>query len=190
MLNVLRFLTEKQIPFTVLPHAETFDTPRLAERLHQPGRSVVKTVLLRADHGFKYVLAVLPATRHVDLTRLSDLLGRAEIRLATRLEIADCCPDCEFGVLPPFGSHYGMQTIVDHSLAENDEIVIASNARHEAIRLKYRDYFDLERPLVASFSAPAKPISPADFTGSALHAPSSRTGVASAIPSQDTNRIG
>lgn len=153
-MNIQQFLNEKHVPFTVQTHPDTFDSQHLAQQLHEPGKKVVKTVLLRANHGFTYVVAVLPATLQVDLTRLSEVLGHAELHLATAIEIANCCPECEFGVLPPFGSQFAMKTVVDESLAQDEEIVMQGNTRHEAIRMKYRDYYDLERPLMASFAVP------------------------------------
>jgi len=151
-MNIQQFLRDNHVPFTVHTHPDTFDAQHLAQELHEPGKHVVKTVLLRANHGFTYVVAVLPATHHVDLKLLSEALGHANMQLATEMEISKCCPDCEFGVLPPFGSRYCMKTVVDESLAQDEYIVMQGNNRHEAIRMKYRDYYELERPLLASFA--------------------------------------
>jgi Ala-tRNA(Pro) deacylase len=151
-MNIQQYLKDKNVFFTVHLHPETFDSQHLAQQLHEPGKNVVKTVLLHANHGFVYVVAVLPATHHVDLERLSTVLGHTELHLATIDEIARCCPDCESGVLPPFGSKFDMKTIVDESLAQDEFIVMQGNTRHEAIRLEFKDYYNLERPLMASFA--------------------------------------
>jgi Ala-tRNA(Pro) deacylase len=116
------------------------------------GSEVAKTVLLRADRGFQYVVAVLPAPRHVDLDRVATALGRSKLELATEVEIAEHCPDCEMGALPPFGSQYGMPTIVDEALAEDEEIVFEGNTHHESIRMRFADYRRLEQPLIARIS--------------------------------------
>lgn len=155
-MNIQQYLKEKGVFFTVHLHPDTFDSQHLAEQLHEPGRNVVKTVLLHANHGFVYVVAVLPATHHVDLKRLSMVLGQSELRLATNDEITRCCPDCEYGVLPPFGSQFGMKTIVDEALAHDEFIVMQGNTRHEAIRMTFKDYYNLERPLMASFAVREK----------------------------------
>lgn len=151
-MNIQQYLKDKNVFFTVHTHPDTFDSQHLAEQLHEPGKNVVKTVLLHANHGYVYVVAVLPATHHVDLEKLSGILGHAELHLATADEITRCCPSCECGVLPPFGSKFGMKTIVDESLAQDEHIVIQGNTRHEAIRMKFSDYYNLERPLMASFA--------------------------------------
>ena len=72
----------------------------MAQALHVPGREVAKTVLLRSRGG-PYVVAVLPATKSIDFKKASQALGGAPLELATELEIAEYCPDCEFGALPP-----------------------------------------------------------------------------------------
>ena len=79
------------------------------------------------------------------------------MRLATQAEIAERCPDCEHGVLPPFGSLFGMKTIVEQSSAEHEDLFFQGCSRQEAIRLKYSDFCDIEHPLVASIaqSSPA-----------------------------------
>jgi prolyl-tRNA editing enzyme YbaK/EbsC (Cys-tRNA(Pro) deacylase) len=42
-----------------------------------------------------------------------------------------------------------MKTIVDESLAAEEEIVIEANTHSEAIRLRYADFAKIERPLIA-----------------------------------------
>lgn len=42
-----------------------------------------------------------------------EYFGGAEVSLATETEIAERCPDCEFGVLPPFGSQYNLKTLAE-----------------------------------------------------------------------------
>lgn len=151
-MNVQEFLSDKQVRFQALPHREVYDAQRLAQELHTPGREVAKTVLLRADHAFVYVVAVLPATKTIDFDKVSAALGGSEIELATELEIKEHCPDCEIGTLPPFGSQYGMKTLVEESLTEDEEIVFEGNNHHEAIRMRYEDFQRLEEPLVARFA--------------------------------------
>jgi Ala-tRNA(Pro) deacylase len=146
------FLQKRHVPFEVVAHEKAFDAQHLARALHTTGREVAKTVLLRVDHDYGYVIAVLPATHMIDLKEVSDFLGGATVELATEHEIAQRCPDCEFGVLPPFGSHYGAQTIVDTSLTKDEYIVFESDSFSEAIRMTYWDFYNYEHPLVAGFT--------------------------------------
>jgi Ala-tRNA(Pro) deacylase len=151
-MNMKHFLENRHVPFEVITHEEAYGAQHLASALHTPGQEVAKTVLLRADHDYSYVVAVLPATHMIDMEQLSKSLGGAELELATEIEIAERCPDCEFGVLPPFGSHYGAQTVVDESLTKDEYITFESDKHTQAVRMKYAEYYDFEHPLVARFA--------------------------------------
>jgi Ala-tRNA(Pro) deacylase len=151
-MNMKYILQRRNLPFEVVRHAEAFDAQHLAQALHTPGVQVAKTVLLRADHDYRYIVAVLPATHRIDFDRLSEFLGGTNVALATEEEIAERCPDCEFGVLPPFGSHYGAETIVDEALSKDEYISFEGESHTEAIRMKYSDFYDYEHPLVARFA--------------------------------------
>jgi Ala-tRNA(Pro) deacylase len=106
------------------------------------------------DHGYHYAVAILPATHLIDLDAVSRLLGGARMELATEYEIAQRCPDCETGVLPPFGSMYGLETVLDESLRGAVQIVFEANTHQEAIRMAGEDFMRLENPLVGDFARP------------------------------------
>jgi Ala-tRNA(Pro) deacylase len=147
-MNVKKFLQERSAAFEVLPHPWAKGSARLAQAVHVPERSVAKTVLLHVNHGFGDVVAVVPADRKVSVEEASKILGGAQVVIANEDDVATRCPDCERGVLPPFGSQYNMRTIVDISLAERDQIVFESNTHEEAIRLQWQDFDRIENPLV------------------------------------------
>ena len=77
--------------------------------------------------AISYVVAALPATKRVDMAKVANALGHGEVGLASEAEIARRCPDCEVGSLPPFGSQYGMKTLVDEGLTSDEEIVFEVN---------------------------------------------------------------
>ncbi len=154
-MDIAEFLSIRECWYEHVPHQPTYSAQRLAHELHVPGREVAKTVLLRgnANGGREFVVAVLPANKNVDFKRTADAIRANKVHLATEMEIAARCPDCDFGVLPPFGSRYGMKTIVDSSLAEDEEIWFEGNTHKEAIRMKFDDFRRLEQPIVASIAA-------------------------------------
>ena len=124
----------------------------MAQAIHVSGCEVAKTVLLRADDGMTYVVAVLPADKHIDLAEASKVVGDEQLHLATEVEIACHCPDCEVGALPPFGSHYGMKTLLDSCLLGQDEVVFEGNTHHESVRMSVEDFQRIEEPLTGSFT--------------------------------------
>lgn len=157
-MQVREFLRDQQVAFDVIEHDPTYDASRMAQAVHVAGEEVAKTVLLRTREegldyvNFKYVVAVLPATHAVDFDLAAEALGVAQVELASESEIDAQCPDSESGVLPPFGSQYDMQTIVDESLTEDEEIVFEGNTHQESIRMRYADFDALEQPFIARFA--------------------------------------
>jgi len=143
-------LTSRHIAFQRLPHRRTYTANRLAEALHVKGREVAKAVLVRTGSG--HILAVLPATHHVDLEQLGEDLGGERVELASEEEMDRLFPDCERGVLPPFGSLYQMPTIMDESLAEDESIVFEARDHEQAIRMSLRDYEAIEHPRRGHFA--------------------------------------
>ena len=129
-MNIADFLAEKKVHFDRILHTETHDAQRLAAAVHTPAREVAKTVLLRANGGYTYVVAVLPADKAVDLEKAAETLGGSKLVLATEAEIVQHCRDCEVGALPPFGSLYGMRTVVDESITQDDTIVFEGDTRY------------------------------------------------------------
>lgn len=144
------FLDSRHVPYQRLRHRTAYSANRAAQALHTPGREFAKTVLLRTGRG--YALAVLPATHHVDLELARADLGEDRCEMASEEEMDRLFPDCERGAMPPFGSLYELPTIVDESLAEDEEIVFEAQTRQDAIRMAYRDYEAIEHPRHGHFA--------------------------------------
>ena len=149
-MNVQTFLKDRHVPFEAMNHPATYNAQHLAESVHAPGDEVAKSVLLKADDAF--VLAVLPATHAIDLGKASEAIKAGHVTLASEAECGSRFPDCELGALPPFGSQYGMPTLVDESLLEDEQIYFEGNNHREAIRMRLDDFRALEQPIVAPFS--------------------------------------
>lgn len=147
-MKVEAFLSERGVDFQRVPHRESHGARQLAKELQVSAGDVAKTVLLRADHGYRYFVAVLPADKEINFGAVSCILGHCQLELASEAEIAERCPDCERGVLPPFGSVYGMKTIADESLTNDDDVYFEGDTHHEAIRMKFADFRRIEEPLI------------------------------------------
>src|SRR5262249_39580545 len=124
-------------------HPPAFTAQQRAKSLHVSGSRVAKSVLLRGPGG--YLLAVLPATHRVDTQALAAALG-GPIRLATDREIAVVFRDCEWGVVPPFGTLYGLPTLLDDSLPADVLLVLETQTHVDAVRLRCSDFERLESP--------------------------------------------
>ena len=89
-------------------------------------------------------------------------------------------PDCEPGVVPPFGRLYGLKTFVDSGLADSPEIIVGANTRHEGLRMLFRDFQTLGGTRPGLIHSPARPRARAAETDPPRTKPSRGVGTASA----------
>jgi len=137
------YLIEQRIDFERLPHPPAYSAHKRAKYLGMPGKQIAKSVLLAGPTG--YLLAVLPATHQVDTKALAEQLG-GPVRLANVGEAARMFGDCEWGVVPAFGTPYGIGTVLDDAIDPDAQIVLETHTQFEAVRLCCRDFERLENP--------------------------------------------
>jgi Ala-tRNA(Pro) deacylase len=149
-MNVRQFLDQSRRHYDVLTHLETHSAMGMAQAVHMPGDEVAKPVILKADGN--YVMAVIPATYRIDLDKARDALHAHSLELAHENDFGRLFPDCERGARPPFGSLYGMPTMVDRALTRDDRIVFEGNTHREAFRMSFREFEELEHPQMADIA--------------------------------------
>ena len=106
--NLRNFLDSHGVCFGFVCHSQTSEMARAAHAAHISGNNVAKGVMVKS--GGHYVLAVVPASRKLDMDSLSQFLG-SKVTLASEDEAATRFPDCEFGAIPPLGEAYGLETV-------------------------------------------------------------------------------
>lgn len=127
------YLTGKGAAYEVMPHEPTMSSMRTAETCHVPADSIAKGVVLK--DGDSYLLAVLPASHQLELEELEAKLER-HVSLATEDEIEALFPDCARGAIPPIGAAYGLDTIVDSSIAETPEVYFEAGDHRTLVHMK------------------------------------------------------
>jgi Ala-tRNA(Pro) deacylase len=117
--SVQKHLIRQGVSYELLEHPRTLDSAHAAQAAHVPGAQLAKGTLLMDVQGF--VVAVVPATRKVDLGAVHKRFGRP-LGLATEREVEDLFVDCEPGAVPPLGAAYGIESVFDESLMEVPDI--------------------------------------------------------------------
>lgn len=143
------YLDENKVRYQVAGHPEVYTAQEIAAALHVPGKELAKVVMIKT--GDRFIMTVLPASWRIEFSKLKDVLGTKDLRLATEDEFKDLFPDCEVGAMPPFGNLYGVDVYVDKSLSEDEEIVFQGGNHIESIKMKYKDYASLVKPVIAEF---------------------------------------
>jgi Ala-tRNA(Pro) deacylase len=134
------YLDRTGIEAEVVAHRRTVTAARTPKASHLPGDRLAKGVLLRDGAG--YLLAVVPASHHVDLDAVGRLCGRP-VTLADEEEIGRLFPDCEFGAVPPIGAAYGLPAIVDDALAGQPDVYLEAGDHVNLLHLRGEQFAGL-----------------------------------------------
>ena len=95
------FLDSKQIKYIVISHSVAYTAQGIAALAHIPGKELAKTVIVKIDGAL--AMAVVPASRHVDLAMLKlqpkqhrlNWRQRRILRLASRIAKPGRCRPSE-----------------------------------------------------------------------------------------------
>jgi Ala-tRNA(Pro) deacylase len=144
------YLDEHKVKYQVLTHSIAYTAQEIAQAQHIPGKAMAKVVMVKKENGTP-VMLVLPASHKVNFAWLREVL-HSHVELEQEREFRDLFPGCETGAEPPFGNLFGLDTLVDAALTENEEIVFNAGSHWQTVRMRYDDYARLVRPRVATFA--------------------------------------
>ena len=148
------FLDSHNVKYVTISHSRAFTAQETAASAHVPVKELAKTVIVKIDG--KMTMAVLPASCKVDFDLLKKATGSSKVEIASEKEFKDLFPDCEVGAMPPFGNLYGMEVFVTKSLTEDREIAFNAGSHRELVKLTYKDFEQLVKPKVITFSVERK----------------------------------
>ena len=138
--SVARHLHRTGVKYELIAHHHTSNSTYSAQAAHVPGEQLAKCVMLEDDRG--YVMAVLPATRKVNLAALHRRFER-DLELAPESELARLFTDCEPGAIPPLGDAYGIDAIVDDSLVGKPDVYFEAGDHCELVHVSGEDFLRL-----------------------------------------------
>lgn len=140
--TVLGYLQQYGVAYAVVAHPHTETSKSLASSAHVAPQELAKAVVLSDQQG--YVMAVVPGDRHVDVRALSRRLRR-KLHLAQEATIAPIFGDCCRGAIPPLGTAYGIETVLDNSLLDAAQVYFEAGDHEELIRVSGEDFQRLLR---------------------------------------------
>ena len=127
------FMDSRGVSYDLVHHSPTSTSLGSANAAHLPRERVVKGVVLEDERG--YLVAVLPASHRISLRDLQEQLGRG-LELASESELGALFADCDPGAVPPFGTAYGIPTVVDDSLMNLPEVWFEAGDHEELVHVK------------------------------------------------------
>jgi Ala-tRNA(Pro) deacylase len=122
-ITLAQYLVDCNVAYDLVPHPHTVPASASAAASRVPDNSLAKGVVIKGRSGF--MLAVLPASRHIELEKLRELVG-SDVDVANQEQVETFFLDCEPGVVPALGGAYGLKVVVDDSLAQEPDIFLES----------------------------------------------------------------
>ena len=132
-ITLQEFLDKSGIEYDVLPHVHTETSLDTAQTTHISPEQVAKSVILEDEDG--YLMAVIPASHHIELGQLSRQLKR-RLGLATEDELAGLFSDCGLGAIPPIGEAYQMEVVMDDSLEKCPDVYFEAGDHTDLIHVR------------------------------------------------------
>ncbi len=149
-MKLLDFLKSEGINYTISTHEPTYTAQQMAQAEHTPGSQVAKPVLVKVDG--RYCLCVLAACCRIDFELLKHQTRAEQVLLANEAEMERIFIDCDIGAEPPIGKLYGMETIMDAQLAEDEQIKFQAGTHEQAVEISTDDFIKLTTPAVFEFA--------------------------------------
>ena len=147
--RIAELLTEHGIPFDVLRHEPVYTSQQAAEVRGTPLSSGAKALVCRGDDST--VLFVMPADRKLASGEVRRAKGWKKLRFASREEVEQLT-GLQPGSIPPFGSLFGLPTLCDQRLGENEVINFNAGDHSISVSMRYDDYLRVERPQLGAFA--------------------------------------
>ncbi len=131
------YLDRRGLQFDEVPHERAMYAAQAAKAAHVAREQVAKAVLVQS--GDRYMLAVVPASRQVRFDRLQSWLGQP-VRLAEESESEDLFADCDLGAIPPVGGAYDLETVMDDSLLDAEEVYFEGGDHRTFVHMNAKDW--------------------------------------------------
>jgi Ala-tRNA(Pro) deacylase len=144
---LIEALARRGAAFERIPHRHTETAAAEARAVGVPADETAKTVIVRA--GDRFVRAVVPASRRVDVARLAGVLGAGTVALVTEPELVGAYPEFELGAVPPLDPTDADEVVIDSHLAAQEHVVFDAGTHEESLRMRTADLVAAARATVA-----------------------------------------
>lgn len=168
--QLLALLEEHGVDYQLIDHRPEGRTAAASALRGHPLHHAAKCIVLRVEIAKKtsrYVLAVIPGDRRVDMDSIRALFDARYVGFA-KTETAERLARCVSGSVLPFSLHPDLELVVDPAVLAVPVLYFNAARLDRSIRLSAADYERIARPRVAPIAASAP--SPAADHSSAEHA--------------------
>lgn len=146
--NLLKHLQKNKVKHEVVEHKTVYTAYDTSQTLKTKLGNVVKGLLVKADKEFHLVL--LTADKMLDLKKLAKLLKVKKIEIVSE-KIMPKVFKGKPGAFHAFASLYKLPVVVEKGVLKLKEAVFPSASFNHSIKLKVKDFLNLEKPKIGIF---------------------------------------
>lgn len=147
--RIENLLNQHTIHYQLKVHLPAHTSEESAFHRGEPLKIGAKALVMKTDIGF--MMAVLPADRKIDSSRLKQVLNTNNLRFASPEELLELT-GLMSGAIPPFGSLFNILMIVDKALLEEEYMAFNAGSLEKSIKMKTEDYRAIAKPKLEEFS--------------------------------------
>ncbi len=147
--RIRRLLDEKGVAYDVLRHEPVYTSEEAAAVRGTPLASGAKALICKGEE--QVVMFVLPADRKLANREIRRARRWRKLRFLNRDEVL-ALTGLQPGSIPPFGSLFGLPTLCDSRLGENERINFNAGDHAISISMRYADYVRVESPELGDFA--------------------------------------
>jgi len=144
-----KYLDKKMARYDELAHKTVYTAYDLAQTLKKELKEIAKSLLIATDKA--YVIAVVPAHMKIDLGKLKKSLKAKKVSIPNEkvmVKVFKVKP----GAMTAFGGLHNVEVMADKSLLKTKEIILGAGSFTDSIRMKVKDYLDMEKAKLADFA--------------------------------------
>ena len=156
--RLISLLDEQNAKYRMIDHAPEGRTEIVSPMRGNAVSQAAKCIIVMVKVGkkvTKYVLAVVPGDRRVDLNKVKALLNGTYVAFASA-DIAERLSECVSGTILPFSFSADLELVVDPLLLENSEIYFNAARLDRSLELNTQNYLAIAKPRLESIAAPPK----------------------------------
>jgi Ala-tRNA(Pro) deacylase len=145
--KLLELFQKESVEYKLFEHEPVHTSEQASKVRNVELKSGVKAMVLKTREG-KYLLVDIAADRKIDFAKLEKIVLK-HLRFATRDEVTNVTR-CEPGSVHPFGRLFGLETILDKSVLENDRVNFNIGLLTKSVQIPCSDLVRVLRPDVTS----------------------------------------
>ncbi|MGW1892670.1 YbaK/EbsC family protein [Streptomyces sp. NPDC002004] len=152
--KLIGLLDERGAGYRVIEHAPEGATEAVSALRGNTLEQAAKCIVVMVKIGKKekrYVLAVVPGDRRVDLSAVKALYGGSYAGFATQ-EVAERLAGSVSGTILPFSFDPDLELVVDQDLLEHEELFFNAARLDRSLALDTADYREIARPRTEAIS--------------------------------------